>query len=145
MMRFQKRSLIPAPVEVVFAYCVSQSGFRQQFPFRVEWLNGPEIWGIGDEIDFRYRVNGIWLRHTARIVEFELNRCFVDEMTGGFYRAFRHRHEFEPSDTGTWVIDEVEFSLGFGSWLDRTLGGVTLQRVFARRHKALQDHFLGGL
>jgi hypothetical protein len=100
MRRFEKRSFVPAAVEDVFAYYASREGFREQFPFRLDWQSGPLQWRLGDELNFRYRVGWMWLTHRARVVKFERDRCFVDEMTSGFYRRFKHTHDSQrsPSD-----------------------------------------------
>jgi DNA-binding transcriptional MerR regulator len=73
----------------------------------------------------------------------EPGRCFVDEMTRGIYRTFRHTHCFEPSEGGTRLTDTVEFSLGLGRWVDNSIGRMTLERTFRRRHRALVARFGG--
>ena len=140
-MRYTRRSLIKAPLEQVFRHCTSRAGFCQHFPFRVDWRSGPEQWQLGDTLDFRYRVFGIWFVHRADILEFEPNQIFVDQMIEGIYRYFRHTHRFEPAPGGTYVIDEVEFSLGTGKLLDRIFGLPTLDHAFRRRHRALASYW----
>lgn len=144
MILYQRSCLIPASVEDVFSHSTSLEGFCQQFPFEVKWRSGPAKWCCDDELDFSYRVLGLWFTHKAKIVEFHPNERFIDEMTSGFYKYFRHTHTFVPEGTGTRVTDQVEFSMGFGKWLDRTIGWKTLDDTFAKRHRALRTHFQGG-
>ena len=143
-MQFVAQVQVPAPPDEVFDYCVTAEGFRTQFPFAVRWLEGPQTWRGGDVIDFRYRVAGLWMRHRASIVTYERGRCFVDEMTQGIYRSFRHAHHFTACDGGTCVRDQIDFTLGFGRLADRLIGLPTLARTFGKRHAALLAHFSRG-
>jgi ligand-binding SRPBCC domain-containing protein len=132
---------IPAKLEDVFSCCASRDGFLRQFPFKTNWVSGPDSWQHGDVLDFRYRLSGFWMRHCAEIVEFKHNELFVDQMTNGLYRHFRHTHHFTAQDGGTCVRDEIEFSFGFGRWIDRLIGLPTLQRTFQKRHASLLKEF----
>lgn len=143
-MQFETQVRVPAAPDEVFDYCATVEGFRTQFPFPVRWLEGPASWQGGDVLDFRYRVGGIWMRHRARIVEFERGRCFVDEMTDGLYRSFRHTHRFIADGDRTCVRDQIEFSMGYGNLVDRLIGLPTLGSTFRKRHAALLAHFSRG-
>lgn len=145
MQTVEMSSWLPAPADAVFAYCASLAGFKDQFPFRLQWLAGPEQWSGGDVLDFRYRTGGVWLRHRAAIVQYEPGRSFTDVMERGFFRAFRHRHRFEPDGDGTRATDTVEFSLGLGDWIDRTAGRALVERSFQKRHASLKRHFSCGV
>lgn len=140
-MRYSKRTFVPAPIGEVFDRCASLAGFLQQFPFKVKWRGGPERWGRGDKLDFQYRLLGLWIPHCAEVVEFRPNDCFVDEMTRGLYKYCRHTHKFTKENNGTWVQDEVEFSLGFGFIVDKFIGMPTLESTFKKRHNALLKYF----
>lgn len=144
MRSIEMKTWVPAPPEAVFAFSTSLAGFREQFPFRLDWLGGPEQWAHGDVLDFKYRVAGLWFRHRATIVELEPGEAFTDVMERGFFRVFRHRHRFQPHGGGTRVTDAVEFSLGLGDVMDRTVGRALLERTFRRRHDALKHHFSPG-
>ena len=63
---YTRQVLVNAPPDQVFRYCTSQTGFCQQFPFPVRWLTGADHWQLGDILDFRYRVCGLWLRTVQR-------------------------------------------------------------------------------
>ena len=83
----------------------------------------------------------MWIPHAAKIVAFEPGRRFVDEMTRGLFKRFRHRRLFQPSDGGTPVTDRVEFALGCGAFVDRRVVRPVLDYSFRKRHEALQAFF----
>lgn len=137
MMIYTRQALLSASPAQVFRCCTSRRGFCRQFPFEVRWLSGPEQWQVGDVLDFRYRVGGVWLRHRAQVVQYEPDRLFVDRMLAGPFRHFCHVHRFEPCQQGTCVIDVVEFSVGLGRLVDQVMAATVLDRTFSRRHWAL--------
>jgi ligand-binding SRPBCC domain-containing protein len=54
-------------------------------------------------------------RHTSKISAMESPVFFVDEMTKGDFKSFRHEHHFKPVDNGTIMIDILEFESPYGS------------------------------
>lgn len=134
---------LPAPVPEVFRHCTSSAGFEQLFPYRVRWCSAQGCWGEGDLLHFRYRLlPGVWLTHRARVVEYQRDVRFVDEMSGGPFRQFRHVHLFEPTPGGgTRVIDHLKVTTRFGPLVDRALCRVLITSTFRRRHAALGAHF----
>ena len=138
---YVRSSLVTASPDAVFAHTTCLRGFRQVFPFPLDWRDGPEAWSEGDTLDFRYRSGGVWISHVARIVEWEPGRRFVDEMSRGIFKTFRHTHLFEPSTDGTLITDRVEFTLGYGTLVDRSLALPILVYSFRKRHEALQACF----
>ncbi|MDO4230631.1 MAG: hypothetical protein Q4D19_00700 [Lautropia sp.] len=141
-MRYQIRSFLNVGNREVFEFCRSRQGFCSHFPFPVEWKEGADVsWEEGDFIDFRYRAYGIWLRHRARVSACDPPRMFTDVQETGLYRKFVHTHRFEPEGNGTWVIDDIEFTLGYGALLDRLFGWPTIHAVFRKRHRNLQKIF----
>jgi ligand-binding SRPBCC domain-containing protein len=53
--------------------------------------------------------------HTSKISSMESPGFFVDEMTKGDFKSFRHEHHFKPADNGTIMIDILEFESPYGS------------------------------
>lgn len=126
-MHYQIKSFIKAGQNELFDFCRSKKGFCSHFPFPVDWREGAEdSWKKGEIIDFRYRVYGIWLRHRAILSGCEPSRVFTDVQEKGVYQRFVHTHKFEEEAGGTWVIDEIEFTLGYGNLIDRFLGVPTI-------------------
>jgi ligand-binding SRPBCC domain-containing protein len=64
----------------------------------------------GDEVTWEAVHFGVRQRFTSAITEFERPRRFVDEMTRGAFKRFRHVHEFETVDHGTMMVDLVDFA-----------------------------------
>jgi ligand-binding SRPBCC domain-containing protein len=135
---FERSVVIKAPVDKVFAFCGSSHGFQRHFPYQVRWEAGPEDWREGCDLAFRFRYLGVWLPYKATITRWEPNRMFVDEMRIGPYKAFVHTHLFEPADEGTRYTDRIEFSTGFGRWVDRIVALRQIQTTFKKRHARLK-------
>ncbi len=71
--------------------------------------------GLGESVTWRAKHFGIWLTHTSKITEFEQLNYFVDEMTKGAFKSFRHEHRFQEMESITLMTDILEFEspLGF--------------------------------
>jgi ligand-binding SRPBCC domain-containing protein len=136
--KFERSTFIEAGRETVFAFCNSSQGFRQIFPYRVQWESGPDDWQYGDQIAFRFRYGGVWIPYLAQIVAWEPNCFFVDEMVRGPYRFFRHAHYFFAEANGTTLVDRIEFNTGYGRLVDRTFGRWMLNSLFQQRHARLK-------
>lgn len=54
-------------------------------------------------------------QHTSKITAMESPVFFVDEMTKGDFKSFRHEHHFKPVDNGSIMIDILEFESPYGS------------------------------
>lgn len=70
--------------------------------------------GLGQTVTFEGTHFGIRQRLTVKVVEFERPRLFVDEMTEGNFKTFRHVHEFFPQDGGTLMRDTLTWTSPFG-------------------------------
>jgi ligand-binding SRPBCC domain-containing protein len=53
--------------------------------------------------------------HTSKISAMESPIFFIDEMTKGDFKSFRHEHHFKPANNGTIMIDILEFESPYGS------------------------------
>ncbi|MEO7660622.1 MAG: SRPBCC family protein [Pyrinomonadaceae bacterium] len=84
--------------------------------------------GLGQTVTFEGTHFGMRQRLTVKVVEFERPRLFVDEMTEGRFRSFRHIHEFSTVEGGTLMRDTVEWVSPFGF-----LGRVA-DKLLIRRH-----------
>lgn len=84
--------------------------------------------GLGQTVTFVGRHFGLRQRLTVEVVEFERPRLFVDEMTEGRFRRFRHTHLFEPAGGGTRMLDRLEWTSPFG------LFGRVVDKVLLERH-----------
>lgn len=133
-MEYRISTFIPRPVEDVFGFCSSRSGFMDHFPYRIDWVSGEEIWHEGDELDFRFRVGPVWIRYVAKIKRFKQNESFVDVMKKGPYKYFEHEHHFQSVENGTVYTDALRFSLGLGKAVDFAVGLPITASTFKKRH-----------
>jgi ligand-binding SRPBCC domain-containing protein len=102
--------------------------------------------GLGETVTFRARHLGIVWRLTSRITALEAPQRFVDEQVRGPFARFRHEHRFEPSGSGTRMVDEIVFRAPFGP-LGRLAEVLVLARymprVIAARNRALAAELSG--
>lgn len=68
----------------------------------------------GALIDYKIKLLGIPVNWTTEITEYNSPKCFVDKQIKGPYSLWEHKHFFEEANDGTYVIDEVTYSIGFG-------------------------------
>jgi ligand-binding SRPBCC domain-containing protein len=54
-------------------------------------------------------------QHTSKITAMESPVFFVDEMTAGKFKSFRHEHHFKQIDNGTIMIDILDFESPYGA------------------------------
>ncbi|MEO9964834.1 MAG: SRPBCC family protein [Reichenbachiella sp.] len=70
--------------------------------------------GMGQTVTWRARHLGVWQTLTTSITEYDQPRRFVDVMTSGVFKSFRHEHIFEESGNGTQIIDRFEYESPLG-------------------------------
>lgn len=69
---------------------------------------------LGDQVIFEAVHLGVRQRFTARIVELEFPRRYVDEMVSGAFKSFRHVHTFEVEGPVTVMRDHLEWVAPLG-------------------------------
>jgi ligand-binding SRPBCC domain-containing protein len=74
---------------------------------------------------------GFRQRLTSRIVAFDRPRLFIDEMQEGAFKRWRHTHLFESRESGTLMIDEVDYSSPFGI-LGKMVDAIFLKNYMTR-------------
>ena len=98
----------------------------------------------GSIIDFRLRWCGVPFGWQTRISLWEPPYRFVDEQLRGPYRLWVHSHQFNETDGGTTITDEIQYALPlwpigelfypFIAW--------QLQRIFQFRQEATRSILL---
>lgn len=83
--------------------------------------------GLGQTVTFEGSHFGVKQRLTVKVVEFDRSRLFVDEMTEGNFKSFRHTHEFFPVEGGTLMRDTLVWTSPFGL-LGKIVDNLLLQR-----------------
>jgi ligand-binding SRPBCC domain-containing protein len=66
--------------------------------------------GGDEEVEWRARHFGLWLKLRVRITGFREPDYFQDSMVEGPFRSFTHDHDFAPQDSGTLMKDRIVFS-----------------------------------
>ena len=138
-------SVIPAPVEAVFAFHERPDAFELlQAPWdRVEILQPPTGLEVGTRVELRVKVGPFWQRIVAEHVAYERNARFEDVMREGPFAHWHHRHLFLPA-TGPdgapacRLRDEISYRPPFGI-LGRLLDPIAirprLRKLFRHRHE----------
>lgn len=83
--------------------------------------------GLGQTVTFEGTHFGIRQRLTVKVTEFDRPRLFVDEMTEGNFRSFKHIHEFIRVRSGTLMRDTLIWTSPFG-FLGRVVDKLILER-----------------
>jgi ligand-binding SRPBCC domain-containing protein len=84
--------------------------------------------GLGQSVTFEGTHFGMRQRLTVKVTEFERPRLFVDEMTEGRFKAFKHIHEFAAGNGGTLMRDILEWTSPFG------ILGKAVDKILLERH-----------
>ncbi len=87
--------------------------------------------GLGQTVTFEGKHLGFRQRLTVKVIEFERPHLFVDEMTEGNFKSFKHIHEFFLHDDGTLMRDTLIWTSPFGI-LGHMVDTLLLERHFRR-------------
>ena len=113
-------TLIDALPEICFDLALDVDAHARSAAFSDERIVAPGrlsgLLQLGDLVTFEGRHFGVRQRFTAKIVEVERPRRFVDEMVRGAFKSLRHVHEFQPHGAGTLMRDTLEWKAPFG-WI----------------------------
>lgn len=69
---------------------------------------------MNESVTWRAKHFGIYQKFTSQITAFQSPLYFVDEMTKGAFKDFRHEHHFKSTALGTQMIDVLNFNSPFG-------------------------------
>lgn len=154
MARFSRRSTVSAPLSTVWEFHSTIDGLEALTPaaadLRIESLDVP---GDGEELvagsamtlSLRALPGLPRARMRTRIVRRERRpdrALFVDEMQAGPLGQWRHTHRFEARRNGTELIDEIEFTTGYGPLADAVFR-MGLTAAFALRHRKTREILAG--
>ena len=113
-------TFIAAPPEICFDLARDVDAHSRSASFSGERVVEPGrltgLLELGDTVTFEGRHFGIRQRFTAKIVEIERPRSFVDEQVRGAFKRLRHVHEFHAREGGTLMRDILEWQAPFG-WI----------------------------
>ena len=141
-MEYEKTVIVNAPIDKVFDFCASPFGFEKHFPYKVCWLDKQKKWDLGSVVEFKFCYFLIWIYWKSEITTYEKYVLFVDLMKVGFpFKYFKHHHYFTSQNKNTVYRDKIEFSLGYGSFIDKTLGTMIVNLIFTKRQQNLQEYW----
>ena len=125
---FEREQVLDRPLADVFAFVSRPENLARVTPPAMDFGFEGEIPAdlfVGAEIRHRLKVNGIPLRWTTRIVEWNPPHRFADLQARGPYAYWRHTHSFSEIDGGrTRMSDRVVYRVPLG-WL-----GEPVRRLF---------------
>ena len=108
---------LPYPPEDVFDFFQDEKNLEKLTPdflgFKVLGKSTDQI-KTGTFIDYKLSVHGIPLKWKTEILEFTVNKRFIDNQVKGPYKKWFHIHEFIPLGDGTLMVDNVTYKEPFG-------------------------------
>jgi ligand-binding SRPBCC domain-containing protein len=130
--RLVVETFIAAPIERVFDLARDVEAHNRSASFSGERCVEPGrtsgLLELGDLVTFEGVHFGLRQRVTAKIIEVDRPRRFVDELVRSAFKRLRHEHDFEERDAGTLMRDTLEWTSPFG-----ILGRIA-DALFVRRH-----------
>ena len=84
--------------------------------------------GLGQTVTFEGTHFGFRQRLTVKVTEFSRPALFIDEMTEGFFKSFKHIHEFLPVEDGTLMKDTIVWKSPLG------ILGRLADKLFIEKH-----------
>lgn len=153
---FEYESVVDAPLDDVWDFHSRVRGLTELTPdwmrMRVEATTGPDgesdpdILKEGSSVDVSLKPLGVFpsVSWTSVIKERESEggkAYFVDEMSDGPFKTWRHTHSFEERNDGTAVHDRVEYALPL--WMLGRAGSpffrLNARMMFRQRHKRTRE------
>lgn len=117
MTQITLETTINAPVEKAFHLSLNIDFHKESASqTREEAISGITSGHIhlGETVTWRGKHFGLWLTHTSIISAYEAPFFFVDEMTEGKFKSFRHEHSFRESGKNTLMTDILTYEVPYG-------------------------------
>jgi ligand-binding SRPBCC domain-containing protein len=145
VLKFEKSSLIAAPVEVVWRFHERVDILQVLTPpwQPVQIIRREGGLGVGAVSEFRLWIGPIPVPWVAIHTECEPNQYFVDEQQTGPMAFWRHRHQFEVKGLQTQLTDTIDFAIPGGEPIELLLNGWVVARLsdmFDYRHQMTKKH-----
>lgn len=125
-------TFIAAPRERVFDLARDVGAHNRSASFSEERCVEPGrtqgLLELGDLVTFEGVHFGVRQRFTAKIIELDRPRVFVDVLVKAAFRSMRHVHEFEERDGMTLMRDTLDWISPLG------ILGVIADKIAVQRH-----------
>jgi ligand-binding SRPBCC domain-containing protein len=125
---------INAEIEVVFDLARSIDLHQLSTAKTKEEAIGGRTTGLmelGEEVTWRAKHFGVYQRLTSKMTVLEKHSHFVDEMTKGIFKGFRHEHQFKQTGDETIMIDIFDYTSPLGA-LGKTADKLFLEKYMTR-------------
>jgi len=98
--------------------------------------------GMNEWVTWKAKHFGIYQTLTSKITAFDKPKYFVDEMTEGAFKRFRHEHIFTEEDSGTIMTDVFDYTspMGIlGSIADQIFLKSYMTRLLEKRNAIVKE------
>lgn len=140
-------TIVPVPRAQAFAFFADAANLEHLTPpcinFRI-LTPRPIAMQAGAVIDYLIALYGLPMPWRTRIDVWEPDVRFVDRQVAGPYRWWRHEHLFEVVDSGTRIIDRVEYAPR-AAMISSRLVRRDVGRIFAFRQGVLAQRLVATL
>jgi ligand-binding SRPBCC domain-containing protein len=143
----EKEVIISKNPEEVFAFFSRAENLEKVTPKHLHFqilTPLPIEMQTGCLIDYQLKIYGIPISWQSEITVWEPPFRFVDEQRRGPYKKWIHEHRFEKHDTGTRMLDTVEYALP-GGWfapiIHKLFVTKNLELIFKYREKKYSEIF----
>jgi ligand-binding SRPBCC domain-containing protein len=144
---FKDETLINQPRSVVFNFFSEAVNLELLTP---PWLrfrilsNLPITMSKGVQIKYRLQLYHIPLKWLTEISLWEPPFRFIDKQLKGPYKLWIHLHQFEDTDTGTRMIDELKYAIPpvpFRHFITHHFVANRINEIFSYRKKMILEYF----
>ena len=110
----------------------------------LELLSAPDVLALGSRLVWKGRRWGISQQITQEVATFDQEKLIVVEQKQGPFAHWVHANHFEPTDTGTRILEKIEFDPP-GGMLGYMITAASirkdLEKLLAYRKKKLKEIF----
>ena len=144
--RLETAVWLPSEIADVFAFFSDARNLEFITP---EWLRFriktpmPVMLKPGSLLDYSLQLRGVPVRWLSEITAWDPPYRFVDEQRKGPYRRWVHEHVFRKKDSGTEVVDRVDYTVPGGRLVHRLFVKGDVTSIFRYRRRKLTEIFQG--
>jgi ligand-binding SRPBCC domain-containing protein len=108
---FETAVEVACSAERAFEFLVRPANLLQVSPpeFHLKLLEAPERLHLGARITIQGSKFGLPQKITSEVTAFDEGVAFTDTQVSGPFAAFEHRHRVEPQDSGSRILDRIEY------------------------------------
>ncbi|UCC31493.1 MAG: SRPBCC family protein [Phycisphaerales bacterium] len=142
--RLETAVWLPREIGEVFAFFSDARNLNLITP---EWIRFqiktpmPVMMRPGLLLDYGLQLRGVPVRWQSEITVWDPPHRFVDEQRKGPYRRWIHEHLLQEKDSGTQVIDRVDYVVPGGRLVHRLFVKGDVTSIFRYRRRRLMEIF----